>query len=121
MAFGPRLPENAPFTAAQRAWLDGYIAGWFGFGTDTAPPSQSVTAVAAEVEDFPWHDPTLAMEDRLALAEGRQPERVLMAAMAQLDCGHAVTCARVMPRRSSAARKRASADVCQAARPHPGS
>ena len=87
MAFGPRLPENAPFTAAQRAWLDGYIAGWFGFGTDTTPPSQSVTAVAAEVEDFPWHDPTLAMEDRLALAEGRQPERVLMAAMAQLDCG----------------------------------
>jgi sulfite reductase (NADPH) flavoprotein alpha-component len=31
--------------------------------------------------------PTLPLEERLALAEGRRPERVLMAAMAQLDCG----------------------------------
>jgi sulfite reductase (NADPH) flavoprotein alpha-component len=37
--------------------------------------------------DFPWHDPSLEMDERLALAEGRKPERVLMAAMAQLDCG----------------------------------
>jgi sulfite reductase (NADPH) flavoprotein alpha-component len=41
----------------------------------------------AENGDFPWHDPGLDMEDRLALAEGRKPERKLMAAMAQLDCG----------------------------------
>src|SRR5207302_6279938 len=40
-----------------------------------------------ESEDFPWHDPTLSLEERLALAEGRRAERVLMAAMAQLDCG----------------------------------
>ena len=41
----------------------------------------------AESGDFPWHDPGLGMEDRLAMAEGRKPERQLMAAMAQLDCG----------------------------------
>src|SRR2546430_3253075 len=91
MAFGPRLPESAPFTPAQRAWLDGYIAGWFSFQGDTIieppRPNASVTAAAAEAEEFPWHDPTLPLEERLALAVGRRPERVLMAAMAQLDCG----------------------------------
>jgi len=86
MGFGPRLPENAPFTASQRAWLDGYIACWLSFesarnGEPSPPPMQT------ELGDFPWHDPTLSLEERLALAEGRKPERVLMAAMAQLDCG----------------------------------
>jgi sulfite reductase (NADPH) flavoprotein alpha-component len=91
MAFGPRLPDSAPFTPTQRAWLDGYIAGWFSFEGDTVgePPllDRSKAAPPDETEDFPWHDPTLPLEDRLAFAEGRRPERVLMAAMAQLDCG----------------------------------
>ena len=90
MAFNPRLPENAPFTPSQRAWLDGYIAGWFTFDVDMAnerslphsPPAEPI-----ETEDLPWHDPTFSLEERIALAEGRQPDRVLMAAMAQLDCG----------------------------------
>ena len=34
MAFGPRLPDSAPFTPSQRAWLDGYIAGWFSFAVE---------------------------------------------------------------------------------------
>ena len=38
-------------------------------------------------EDQPWHDPALAMDERLELAEDRSPPRRLMAAMAQLDCG----------------------------------
>jgi sulfite reductase (NADPH) flavoprotein alpha-component len=42
---------------------------------------------AAEEEDFPWHEPELAIDERLKLAEGRAPERVMMAALAQLDCG----------------------------------
>jgi sulfite reductase (NADPH) flavoprotein alpha-component len=46
----------------------------------------SIATPAAE-EDFPWHDPALELEERLALAEGRPFERKLMAAMAQLDCG----------------------------------
>src|SRR6266566_2905953 len=90
MAFGPRLPDSAPFTPSQRAWLDGYIAGWFSFENETVslrPQPDLPPPAAAEPEDFPWHDPTLALEERLGLAEGRRPERVLMAAMAQLDCG----------------------------------
>ncbi|HWD60591.1 MAG TPA: sulfite reductase subunit alpha, partial [Stellaceae bacterium] len=37
--------------------------------------------------DLPWHDPVLSLDERLELAAGRAPDRVLMAAMAQLDCG----------------------------------
>src|SRR5215472_9603230 len=108
MGFGPRLPENAPFTASQRAWLDGYIACWFSFesarnGEPSPPPMQT------ELGDFPWHDPTLSLEERLALAEGRKPERVLMAAMAQLDCGQCGFCVKPTPRRSPAAKRKASA------------
>src|SRR5207302_8352961 len=53
-------------------------------------PSEQPAPVEVEtphVEEFPWHDPALAMEDRMKLAEGRPHERRLMAAMAQLDCG----------------------------------
>ncbi|HLL90636.1 MAG TPA: sulfite reductase subunit alpha, partial [Tepidisphaeraceae bacterium] len=46
-----------------------------------APP-----AVEPE-EDFPWHDPALGLDERLAMAEGKPQPRRLMAAMAQLDCG----------------------------------
>jgi sulfite reductase (NADPH) flavoprotein alpha-component len=89
MGFGPRLPDNAPFSPSQRAWLDGYIAGWFSFGSDTSaqPPPPQPAMASAEAEDFPWHDPTLSLDERLALAKGRRTERALMAAMAQLDCG----------------------------------
>jgi sulfite reductase (NADPH) flavoprotein alpha-component len=38
-------------------------------------------------ESFPWHDPALAMDERMELADGKPYERQLMAAMAQLDCG----------------------------------
>ena len=35
----------------------------------------------------PWHDQTMAMAERMKLAEGRPLRRRLMAAMAQQDCG----------------------------------
>jgi sulfite reductase (NADPH) flavoprotein alpha-component len=38
-------------------------------------------------EDLPWHDPLLSLDERLELAAGRRPQHLLMAAMAQLDCG----------------------------------
>lgn len=90
----PILPDNAPFTLAQRAWLNGFFAGLLGAGGDTA----TVAAVEAAggtiqpeaqtvAEDFPWHDPTLALDERMKLAEGRLFQRTLMAAMGQLDCG----------------------------------
>jgi len=91
----PFIPASAPFSPAQRAWLNGFFAGVFGAGQSangmTALQSANGTAATpasheAE-EDFPWHDSSLPLADRLKLAEGRSPERRLMAAMAQLDCG----------------------------------
>jgi sulfite reductase (NADPH) flavoprotein alpha-component len=83
------LPENAPFTEAQRAWLNGFVAGLLGAERVVAggAGAPAAAAVAPAEEDFPWHDPTLALDDRMKLAEGRPIERRMMAAMGQLDCG----------------------------------
>src|SRR5262249_22887567 len=88
MGLIPRLPETAPFSSSQRAWLNGYLTGLFsleagGDGLQSPPP---VTA-PSKGEDLPWHDPILPLEERLLLAQGKPPEQVLMAAMAQTDCG----------------------------------
>ncbi len=93
----PMLPDSAPFTPSQRAWLNGFFAGIFGRAA-TAQASPGVSAatsvavapaspVVEEEEDYPWHDSALGMDERLKLAEGKPRERVMMAAMAQLDCG----------------------------------
>jgi sulfite reductase (NADPH) flavoprotein alpha-component len=79
----PLIPENAPFSAAQRAWLNGFLAGLYG-GTNQAGMS---VAAEPEPEDFPWHDPALELDERLQMAEGKPVAQRLMAAMAQLDCG----------------------------------
>src|SRR2546428_9752442 len=82
------LPDNAPFTESQRAWLNGFVAGLLGMERAQATPGATPPAAAPQVdEDFPWHDPTLALEERMKLASGRPFERQLMAAMGQLDCG----------------------------------
>jgi sulfite reductase (NADPH) flavoprotein alpha-component len=92
----PYLPETAPFSVPQRAWLNGYFAAIFTGGNESpngaaqlaiAPSPASFTAAPAAEEDFPWHDPALTLTERLQLAEGKPPARKLMAAMAQLDCG----------------------------------
>lgn len=80
----PLVPETAPFTPAQRAWLNGFFAGLLA----AQQPGSATAAVPAEPpEDFPWHDPALALEERMKLAEGRPPALRMMAAMGQLDCG----------------------------------
>jgi sulfite reductase (NADPH) flavoprotein alpha-component len=83
MSIVPRLPDNAPFSLAQRAWLDGFIASVL--GSDDGP--LSAAPLELEDEELPWHDPLLSLDERLELATGRRAEHVLMAAMAQLDCG----------------------------------
>ncbi|TAJ41206.1 MAG: sulfite reductase subunit alpha [Reyranella sp.] len=77
------IPENAPFSTEQRAWLNGFFSAYLGVAETVAGESTEV----AEPEDFPWHDASLAMPERLELARNAKPERKLMAAMAQLDCG----------------------------------
>ncbi|MBL8830907.1 MAG: sulfite reductase subunit alpha [Rhodospirillales bacterium] len=79
----PVVPEEAPFNATQRAWLNGFFAGLMGGEVVEG----GVAPVAVPVEAFPWHDPALTLDERLALAVDRPAPRRLMAAMAQLDCG----------------------------------
>src|SRR5690242_11167164 len=85
----PLLPDNAPFTASQRAWLNGWLAGQLAMAVVPATAAEvlPVATTAPGAEDFPWHDPALALEERLRLAADKRGERQLRAAMAQLDCG----------------------------------
>ena len=82
----PLIPDNAPFNAAQRAWLNGFLAGLYG-GSQAMTLAGAAPAAADPEEDFPWHDPALELDERLRLAEGRPLKRRMMAATAQLDCG----------------------------------
>jgi sulfite reductase (NADPH) flavoprotein alpha-component len=79
------IPENAPFSTEQRAWLNGFFAAYL--GVDGATAAADNAQPDDPDEDFPWHDASLAMPERLELARDRKPQRQLMAAMAQLDCG----------------------------------
>ena len=88
------IPTSAPFNEEQRAWLNGFFAGLTGISADADAGSALASmgiggdvAVAEPEEDFPWHDESLAIDERMELAKDRPVERKLMAAMAQLDCG----------------------------------
>jgi sulfite reductase (NADPH) flavoprotein alpha-component len=93
------LPENAPFSPQQRAWLDGLFAGVFGLEGGVTPLSKADVAkllpglidapdeAPADVDDgAPWHDPAMPLPDRMKLAQARPLPRRMMAAMAQQDC-----------------------------------
>ncbi len=92
------VPETAPFSDEQRAWLNGFFAGLVsldGAGVTALSPEQSAALMPGGANEFgdsddgaaPWHDQTLPMPDRMKLAEGRPLRRQMMAAMAQQDCG----------------------------------
>jgi sulfite reductase (NADPH) flavoprotein alpha-component len=93
------VPETAPFTQEQRAWLNGFFAGLISLdGAGVTPLSSEqaaaflsgVGAEAAQAEDdgdAPWHDQTLPLAERMKLAEGKSVRWRMMAAMAQQDCG----------------------------------
>lgn len=88
------IPESAPFTDVQRAWLDGFVAGLLGMERASAriagaAPAEAAPAIAAPPagDADPWHDPALSLDERMALATGRSLEARMMAAMGQLDCG----------------------------------
>ncbi|MBV10728.1 sulfite reductase subunit alpha [Rubinisphaera sp.] len=86
------IPESAPFSDEQKAWLNGFFAGMLGLepSSDEVKAEENRLTEQAEAEaeeDFPWHDPGLNLQKRMELAEGKPVERRLMASMAQLDCG----------------------------------
>src|SRR5882724_3934976 len=85
------IPASAPFSEAQRSWLNGFFAGLL---SETPTPLSaeqggSILQDAGDADDgeAPWHDQTMPIADRMKLAEGRPLRRRMMAAMAQQDCG----------------------------------
>jgi sulfite reductase (NADPH) flavoprotein alpha-component len=89
------LPETAPFSPEQRAWLSGFLGAVI-----ASEPVQGATALSsgeaaslgagptlASNDDAPWHDPSMPLADRMALAAAKPLAPRLMAAMAQQDCG----------------------------------
>ena len=86
------LPETAPFNGEQRAWLNGFFAGILSLEAQTAASGGGAvpaTAKSADGDDgdAPWHDASMAIDERMKLAEGRPARRRLFAAMAQQNCG----------------------------------
>jgi sulfite reductase (NADPH) flavoprotein alpha-component len=88
------IPDTAPFSVEQRAWLNGFFAGMLSLDAQVTPlkgelPDAAVKAlVGGEADDgAPWHDVALPIDERMQLAEGRSLPRRLFAAMAQQDCG----------------------------------
>src|SRR5437588_8476064 len=92
------VPETAPFSPEQRAWLNGFFAGLVsldGAGVTALSAEQSAALMPGATNEFgdtdsgeaPWHDQTLALPDRMKLAEGKPMRRRMMAAMGQQDCG----------------------------------
>lgn len=80
------VPDTAPFSESQRQWLNGFLSGWL--GADAAgSPSSGHGPTPEEDEAMPWHDDTMPIDERMALAETRPVKYRLMAAMGQQDCG----------------------------------
>ena len=83
------LPESAPFSPEQRAWLNGFFAGFLA-PAPLATPDGIVglsDAGAPDDDEAPWHDPSLPLDERMTMADGKALGRRMMAAMAQQDCG----------------------------------
>jgi sulfite reductase (NADPH) flavoprotein alpha-component len=87
------IPEGAPFTPEQRSWLSGFLAAML----MAPPPAAEATGgpagapaagpTLASNDEAPWHDPAMALGDRMQLADLKPLAPRLMAAMAQQDCG----------------------------------
>src|SRR5215813_8224397 len=87
------IPSSAPFSDAQREWLNGFFAGLLtSDGSVALSPDQGAALLQGPAGDgddgeAPWHDQTMPIAQRMKLAEGRPLRRRMMAAMAQQDCG----------------------------------
>jgi sulfite reductase (NADPH) flavoprotein alpha-component len=92
------IPENAPFSAEQRAWLSGFLAALVtpdGTGATALSSSEAGAVLGnakpavplASNDEAPWHDPAMSLDERMKLAGEKPLAPKLMAAMAQQDCG----------------------------------
>jgi sulfite reductase (NADPH) flavoprotein alpha-component len=86
------IPEEAPFSPEQRAWLNGFFSGLLsldaspGAAPAGALPEAAANAIAGD-DGAPWHDASMPIDERMKLADGKPLPRRLYAAMAQQDCG----------------------------------
>lgn len=89
----PLIPETAPFSVEQRSWLNGFFAGLLsldhqpGISAVAGVPDVAAKAHGAEDDGAPWHDASMPIADRMALADGKPAHRQMFAAMAQQNCG----------------------------------
>ncbi len=92
----PVIPEGAPFSREQRAWLNGFFAGLLSLDAQAGVspmtgelPGAAAMALAGcgEADEAPWHDAAMPIAERMQLADGKPLMRRLFAAMAQQDCG----------------------------------
>src|SRR5258708_2158186 len=81
------IPSSAPFSEAQRSWLNGFFAGLLSDAPAPLSAEQGAAVMPEEDDGAPWHDQTMPIADRMKLAEGKPLRRKMMAAMAQQDCG----------------------------------
>src|ERR1700731_1455076 len=87
------IPTSAPFSEAQRSWLNGFFAGLLSTDGPVALSAEQganlLHGAAGDADDgeAPWHDQSMPIAERMKLAEGRPMRRRMMAAMAQQDCG----------------------------------
>src|SRR6201998_4157484 len=102
--FATLIAGNAPFTPEQRECLNGFFAGLLSLDGGVTPlwaeeaaalmprgltPAPTAKDPLDDGDDgeAPWHDQTIALAERMKLAEGRPLRRRMMAAMGQQDCG----------------------------------
>jgi sulfite reductase (NADPH) flavoprotein alpha-component len=86
------IPASAPFSEAQRSWLNGFFAGLLSEGPASLSAEFGADVMQGPAGDSddgeaPWHDQTMPIAVRMKLAQGRPLRRRMMAAMAQQDCG----------------------------------
>jgi sulfite reductase (NADPH) flavoprotein alpha-component len=79
------VPESAPFSATQRILLNQFFTTAFALNEVASTPG--LPKPANDDDDTPWHDVSLDMDARMAMAAGKKLPLRMMAAMAQQDCG----------------------------------
>jgi sulfite reductase (NADPH) flavoprotein alpha-component len=80
------IPADAPFSDAQRNWLNRFFADVLATQLPL-PDIAPLSAAPKEDDSTPWKDPAMALEERMVLAAQRPVRWKLAAAMAQQDCG----------------------------------
>src|SRR5258706_2585736 len=86
------IPASAPFSEAQRSWLNGFFAGLLSADGPAPLSAEQGGAVMqgplgdGDDGEARWHDQTMPIPERMRLGEGRPRRRRLMAAIAPQDC-----------------------------------